>query len=276
MTLSRRDFMKMGLGAAAVVASGIQVKAYDPDKTKPLYLQMYTVGGYFGKDPEGTLAKVAEMGYKGVDYAGYPRPVEELRKLQDKYGLICFGTHTGRGGIDNLDNLKKTIEDHQILGAKYIICPGMHNDGAEGWAEAGKKFTEASAIAREAGMYVGYHAHQPDFNVVTEDGRSSWEVFADNSCQDVIMQIDLGHCCNKGADYAKLIKKYPGRSKTVHVKESDGLVLGDPKGRVDWPLVFELLETIGGVEAYTLEYEAGVDRLVAADESMKAWKRIHG
>lgn len=276
MTLSRRNFMKMGLGAAALVASGIQVKAFECNKNLPLCLQMYTVGAYFSKDPEGTLAKVAEMGYKGIDYAGYPRPVAELRKLQDKYGLFCLGTHTGRGGIDNLDNLKKTIEDHLVLGAKFIICPGMHNEGAAGWADAGKKFSEASAIARESGLYVGYHAHQPDFNVITEDGLSSWEVFADNSVKDVILQIDLGHCCNKGADYAKLIKKYPGRSKTVHVKESDGLVLGDPKGRVDWPLAIELLETVGGVEAYTLEYEADVDRLVAAADSVKAWEKIHG
>ncbi|MDO4424592.1 MAG: sugar phosphate isomerase/epimerase [Planctomycetia bacterium] len=276
MTLSRRNFMQMGLGAAALLASGIQVKAYDCDKSKPLCLQMYTVGGYFRKDPEGTMAKVAEMGYKGIDYAGYPLPVAELRKLQDKYGLFCLGTHTGRGAIENLDNLKRTIEDHLTLGAKYIICPGMHNDGEAGWTEAAKKFSAASAIAREAGLYVGYHAHQHDFNVVTEDGRSSWEVFADNSDKEVMMQIDMGHCVNKGADYAKLIKKYPGRSKTVHVKESDGLVLGDPKGRVDWQLTFELLETIGGVEAYTLEYEAGVDRLQAAKMSMEAWKRIHG
>lgn len=276
MTLSRRNFMQMGLGAAALLASGIQVKAYDCDKSKPLCLQMYTVGGYFRKDPEGTMAKVAEMGYKGIDYAGYPLPVAELRKLQDKYGLFCLGTHTGRGAIENLDNLKRTIEDHLTLGAKYIICPGMHNDGEAGWTEAAKKFSAASAIAREAGLYVGYHAHQHDFNIVTEDGRSSWEVFADNSDKEVMMQIDLGHCVNKGADYAKLIKKYPGRSKTVHVKESDGLVLGDAKGRVDWQLTFELLETIGGVEAYTLEYEAGVDRLQAAKMSMEAWKRIHG
>lgn len=276
MMISRRDLLIAGLGAAAVSAIPA-VPAFAAFKNIPLCLQMYTVGSYFGKDPEGVMKKVAEMGYKGVEYAGYPRPVKELRKFQDDNGLMCSGTHTGRGGIENLDNLKRTIEDHLTLGAKFIICPGMGNDGIDGWAKAGEAFAKAAEEAAKAGLYVGYHAHQHDFTIVDPaTNRSSWEVFADASGDKVLLQIDLGHCVNKGADPYKLIEKYPGRSKTVHLKESDGLIMGDPKGRVDWKRAFELLESVGGVETYTIEYEAGVDRLEASKLSAEAYRKIHG
>ena len=223
-------------------------------------------------DTEKVFAAIAEMGYKGVEYAGYPKPVAELRKLQDKYGLICTGTHTGRGAIENLDALKRTIEEHLVLGAKFIICPGMHNDGKEGWIDAAKKFSAASAVAQESGLFVGYHAHRHDFNKV-EGGLSTWEIFADNSVPEVVMQNDLGHCVNSGNDPYALIKKYPGRSKSIHLKESDNKIIGE--GRVDWKLAFELCETVGGIETYTVEYEGGMNRMQAAELSAKAFYKLH-
>ncbi|MDO5113173.1 MAG: sugar phosphate isomerase/epimerase [Planctomycetia bacterium] len=274
MSFNRRDFVKLGLGTLALHTVNLQpLLAAAKRKDIPLCLQMYSVGGPFRENPEKVLAAVAEMGYKGVEYAGYPLPPAELRKLQDKYGLICSGTHTGRGQIEDLEALKKTIEIHQTLGAKFIICPGMTNAGKEGWTEAAKKFSAASAIAREAGLYVGYHAHRHDFEKV-DGGLSTWEVFADNSVPEVMLQNDLGHCVNSGNDPYALIRKYPGRTKTIHLKESDGKILGE--GRVDWNLTFDLCESIGGIETYTIEYEAGMDRMEAAKKSAEAYYKIHG
>ncbi|MDO4574844.1 MAG: sugar phosphate isomerase/epimerase [Planctomycetia bacterium] len=270
MNVTRRDLLKMGMGAAVLGMTGLKAQAAFKDI--PLCLQMYTVGGPFRENPEKVMAEVAAMGYKGVEYAGYPVKPEELRKLQDKYGLFCTGTHTGRGQIEDLEQLKRTIEIHQILGAKFIICPGMQNDGEKGWTEAAKKFSAASAVAQEAGLWVGYHAHRHDFNKV-EGGRSTWEVFADESVPEVVLQNDLGHCVNSGNDPYTLIKKYPNRSKTIHLKESDNKIMGE--GKVDWKLAWELCESVGGVVTYTVEYEGGMDRMEAAKKSAEAFYRLH-
>ena len=274
--MNRRDLLKWGVGALGVGMVGAWPRLARAEFKKiPLCLQLYTVGG-ISDDPQKRFAEVAAFGYKGVEYAGFGgKTAEELRKFQDDAGLFCNGSHSGRDQIENPENLKAAIEFHQKLGAKFIICPGMQNDGIDGWKKAGENFARAAEEAAKAGIFVGYHAHQHDFDIVDEKNNlSSWEVFADASGEAVMLQIDLGHCVNKGADAYKLIEKYPGRSKTVHLKESDGLILGE--GRVDWKRAFELLESVGGAETYTIEYEAGMDRMEAAKKSADAYYKIHG
>lgn len=275
MNLTRREMMKLGLGSLALGMAGIPSFASAAFKNIPLCLQLYTVGGV-SDDPAKRMADVAAMGYKGVEYAGFGGyEAKALRKFQDDAGLFCNGSHTGRDGIEDLENLKKTIEFHSELGAKFIICPGMGNDGIDGWKRAGENFAKAAEVAKEYGIYVGYHAHQPDFDIIDEKNNlSSWEIFADASGNDVMLQIDLGHCVNKGADPYKLIEKYPGRSKTTHLKESDGKIIGE--GRVDWKRAFTLLESVGGAETYTIEYEADLDRMEAARLDAEGYYRIHG
>ena len=275
MNLTRRDLLKLGAGSLAAGMFGLPSLSFGAYKDIPLCLQLYTVGGV-SDDPAKRMADVAAMGYKGVEYAGFGGyDAKALRKFQDDAGLFCTGSHTGRGEIEDLEALKKTIEFHKELGAKFIICPGMGNDGIDGWAKAGENFAKAAEEAAKAGLYVGYHAHQPDFDIIDEkNGLSSWEIFADASGDQVVLQIDLGHCVNKGADPYKLIEKYPGRTKTVHLKESDGKIMGE--GRVDWERAFTLLETVGGVETYSIEYEADMDRMEAARLSAEAFYKIHG
>lgn len=276
MSLNRRDLLKLGAGAIGMGMTGLMTRpSLAAFKEIPLCLQLYTVHG-ISDDPAKRFADVAAMGYKGVEYAGFGgKSAKELRKYQDDAGLFCSGSHSGRDQIEDPEKLKRAIEFHQELGAKFIICPGMSNKGVDGWKKAGETFAKASEEARKAGLYVGYHAHQPDFEIIDkENGLSSWEVFANASNADVMLQIDLGHCVNKGADAYKLIAKYPGRSKTVHLKESDGKIIGE--GRVDWKKSFELLEGVGGAETYTIEYEAGMDRMEAAKLSAEAYYKIHG
>ncbi|MDO5582072.1 MAG: sugar phosphate isomerase/epimerase [Planctomycetia bacterium] len=274
MSLTRRDMLKFGAGslAAGLFLPSISFAAF---KNIPLCLQLYTVKGV-SDNPAKRMADVAAMGYKGVEYAGFGGyDAKALKKFQDDAGLFCTGSHTGRNLIEDLEKLKATIEFHKGLGAKFIICPGMRNEGADGWKKAGENFAKAAEIAEKAGLYVGYHAHQHDFDIVDkEKNLSSWEVFADAGGEKVVLQIDLGHCVNKGADPFKLIEKYPGRSKTVHLKESDGKIIGE--GRVDWKRAFTLLESVGGAETYTVEYEAGMDRMEASRLSAAAYYKIHG
>ncbi len=273
MNISRRDLL-LSAGAFAFGSVLVPSFAFAKDKKNvPLCLQLYSVGG-ISNDPAKRFAELAKMGYQGVEYAGFGgKSAKDLRKFQDDAGLICTGSHTGRGQIENLDELKKTIEFHLELGAKFIICPGMGNNGVDGWKKAAESFSKAAEVAAQSGLYVGYHAHQHDFNKIDGD-LSSWEVFADNSCDKVQLQIDLGHCVNKGADPYALIAKYPGRTKTIHLKESDNKIIGE--GRVDWKKAFELCETVGGVETYTVEYEGSMNRMEAVEKDAQGFFKVHG
>lgn len=271
--ITRRDLL-LGTGAFALGSLFAPAFSFAEEKKNiPICLQLYSVGG-ISNDPAKRFAELAAMGYKGVEYAGFGgKTAKELRKFQDDAGLFCTGSHTGRGQIENLEELKKTIEFHVELGAKFIICPGMGNSGVDGWKKAAENFSKAAEEAAKAGLYVGYHAHQHDFDIVDkENGLSSWEVFADNSCDSVQLQIDLGHCVNRGADPYKLIAKYPGRTKTIHIKESDNKIIGE--GRVDWARALELCKTVGGTETYTIEYEGPMDRMTAVKLDLEGFVKV--
>ncbi len=273
--INRRDLLKIGFGSLALGCIGFSAaNAFAAGKFKdiPLSLQLYTVHG-ITDNPVKRFEDVAKMGYKGVEYAGFGASAKDLRKFQDDAGLFCSGSHNGRDQIEDLEKLKRAIEFHQILGAKFIICAGMTNEGIDGWKRAAENYSKSAEFAKKEGICIGYHAHPHDFNIIDkENNLTSWEIFADNSIPEVVLQIDVGHCVNAKTNPYRLIKKYPGRSKTVHVKESDGKILGN--GRVDWIKAFNLLESVGGVENYSIEYEADMDRMEAAKLSAEAFYNI--
>lgn len=264
--LSRRDFLKaaaVGAGAGLAGLDGFGALAPQVVAAKkkiPVGVQLYSVREQAAKDLPAVLEAIGKMGYKGVEFAGYygweSKP-KELRKLLDDNGLRCCGTHTGLETVTG-DALKATAELNRVLGNRFLIVPSLQVEGAQGWVDMAKKFNEIAAKAKTLGMRVGYHAHAGDFKKF--DGKTSWEIFFDDTGKDVIMQLDTGNCMQGGGDPVAILKKYPGRSTTVHLKEFGGpenAVIG--QGIMPWAQVFEVCETTAGTEWYIVEHETGPD-----------------
>jgi sugar phosphate isomerase/epimerase len=262
---SRRDALKLAGAAAASLALPTMARADEPKKKKiPIGLELYSVRVQLPLDFTGVIEAVGKMGYEGVEFAGYCRwdtKPHELRKLLDDNGLKCCGTHTHLDTLEG-DNLKKTIELHQILGNKFLICPNFSADSADAWKAMAEKFNKISAQTKEAGMFVGYHSHAQDFKKY--DGQTGWEIFFDNTIHDVIHQLDVGNTMDGGGDPLALIKKYAGRTRSTHIKERGGASPDTPigEGKVDWKSLFEAYETVGGTEWYIVEHETSSHPLV--------------
>ena len=260
MNLSRRDMLKLGAGAAAVWATGARalVARAAAGSKIPVGLQLYSVRDACTKDLPGVLEAVGKMGYQGVEFAGYyGRNAAELRKLLDANGLKCCGTHTGLNTVTG-DALKETIEFNQTLGNKFLIVPGLPQASVAS-ADACKKtaafFTETAAKVKGQGMHVGYHAHGGDFKKF--DGETVWDILFSNAGPDVVMQLDIGNSMDGGGDPIAILKKFPGRSLTIHLKEHGGpkgAAIGE--GDVDWKEIFRLCETTGKTEWYIVEQES--------------------
>lgn len=262
--LSRRDFLKaaaVGAGVAGLEGFGALAPQVAAAKKRiPVGVQLYSVREQAAKDLPAVLEAIGKMGYKGVEFAGYygweSKP-KELRQLLDDNGLRCCGTHTDLETVTG-EALKATAELHHILGNKFLIVPSLQVEGAQGWVDMAKRFNEIAAKAKTFGMSVGYHAHAGDFNKL--GGLTSWEIFFDNTKKDVVMQLDTGNCMQGGGDPVAILKKYPGRSTTVHLKEFGGpenAVIG--QGIMPWAKVFEVCETTAGTEWYVVEHETGPD-----------------
>ncbi|MBN1506616.1 MAG: sugar phosphate isomerase/epimerase [Sedimentisphaerales bacterium] len=259
--LTRRGLLRVGAGVvAAVGAAGLgqaTASAAAAAKKVPIGLQVYSVRGEAQKDLAAVLAQVAEMGYEGVEFAGYYGwPAEKIRKVLDQHNLKCCGTHTGVKEMMG-EQSAKTVEFNKTIGNKYLIAPsGMRTGSQESCIEFAKQLTELAAKAKEQGMRVGYHNHAGEFD--GKNGFIPWEVFASNSSKDVILQVDIGHIARAGADPAVYMEKFPGRLTTVHVKDfrkgQPDPVVGE--GEVDWPKMFRICEGAGGTEWYIIEDES--------------------
>jgi sugar phosphate isomerase/epimerase len=260
MNFSRRDLLKWGAGAGAMWLAGARPldAAPKPHGGKiPVGLQLYSVRHQCQKDLPPVLEAVAKMGYQGVEFAGYyNRSAADLRKMLDANGLKCCGTHIGLGTLQG-DALKGTVEFNQTLGNPYLIVSYMPHsllESVEKINETAKIYDELAAKLKPKGMRVGYHAHGGDFKKVGD--KTAWEVFFESTCADVVMQLDIGNCIGGGGDPYAILRSFPGRSATVHLKEHGGppeAVVGE--GEVDWKKVFRICKTTGGTEWYIVEHE---------------------
>ena len=228
----------------------------------PIALQLYSVREDCARDLEKTLRAVADMGYDGVEFAGYyGRSAEELRRMLDELGLKVAGTHIA---IDTLlgDELEKTIEFNRILGNKFLIVPWLPENmrnSKEAWLKTAKLFNEIAERLKPEGMYVGYHNHHIEFKPM--NGETPWDIFFKATVPEVVMQLDTGNAMYGGVtsdEVLEIIKRYPGRAMTVHLKEYSSTnpkaLIGE--GEMKWREFLKLCETVGGTEWYIIEQES--------------------
>jgi len=275
MQFSRRSFIKGSAAGLALAAMPSLVKAADKAKART-GVQLYSVRKLCEKDLLGTLKAIKEMGYAGVEFAGYyGKSAKELRKILDDNGLVACGTHTGVDSI-NPQNIAKTIEFAQEVGNKYLMVPGMKAETKADWLARAAEFNVAAETAKKAGMYVGYHNHQHEFKTKF-DGVCAWEIFFSNTSKDVCTQMDIGHVVSAGEDPVKWLEKFPGRARTVHAKETypGPGILGQPaegKPGVKWDEVFAELDK-NVTEWYIVESEADpstLDKIRGCIEFLKS------
>ncbi len=113
--MDRRTWMCGALAGSLVATRGGNTLAAEPAATTgwfarhhlPVGLQLYTVGDDARQDIDGTLAKVAKVGYRTVELAGYHgHPVETLRAAAARNAIKFTSIHVGavaRPGEPGLD-----------------------------------------------------------------------------------------------------------------------------------------------------------------------------
>jgi len=227
----------------------------------PIALQLYSVREDCARDLPGTLKAVADMGYEGVEFAGYyERTAKELRKMLDSLSLKVAGSHIQMTTLMG-DELKKTVEFNKTLGNQFLIVPWIPEEmrsSKSAWLKTAKLFSKTAKKVKPEGMRVGYHNHHMEF--IRVDGEFPWDIFYGAASPDVVMQIDTGNAMHGEAtadDVLAVMKRYPGRAVTVHLKEHSATnpkaIIGE--GDMKWKQFFKLCETIGGTKWYIVEQE---------------------
>jgi sugar phosphate isomerase/epimerase len=216
-------------------------------------------------DFDAALAQVAAMGFEGVEFAGYytyDGKASDLRKRLDALGLKSAGTHISLDTLQG-DALQKTIDFHQAIGCRFLIVPGnpAFTDPEKSKALA-DTFNKLAETLKPLRMACGYHNHTGEFK---KDGdKTYWDLFAERTSKDVILQQDCGWTFAAGFDPVEYVKKYPGRTKTTHfkptVREGDTAkkaILG--QDAVDWRAVYKACASVGGTKWIVVEQETYPD-----------------
>ena len=262
-TVTRRTFLELTGAASLAWALGADLRGA---ARIPLAVQLYSVRRDAAQDFDAALEQVAAMGFEGVEFAGYYHYAgkgPELRKRLDALKIQAAGTHIG---LDTLlgDRFQPTVDFHQAIGCRFLVVPGHDDftnpDKAKALADT---FNELAARLKPLGMATGYHNHTEEFRKKDGD-KTFWDLFAERTSKDVILQQDCGWTFAAGYDPVAYIKKYPGRTKTTHfkptVREGDAgkkAILG--QDAVDWAAVYAACASAGGTEWVVVEQETYPD-----------------
>lgn len=275
--MSRRQFLQQTTVSAAATVAGLSLVGCATGQTAqkkiPLGVQLYSVRNECKTDLPGTLKAIAQIGFRGVEFAGYHgRSARELRQMLDDNGLVACGTHTGLESIQPAQ-LAATIEFNQTIGNPYLIVPSMSGKTRADWLARATLFNEVAAQLQPLGLWTGYHAHAHDFKLI--EGESAWDIFFGHTKPAVVMQLDTSNCRDGGADPVAVLEKYPGRTRTIHIKPNGGgpeAVIGEDK--INWAGVFSHCETKGNTQWYVVEHETSKQPLATLQRTMNALKAL--
>jgi sugar phosphate isomerase/epimerase len=281
-SLTRRSFLGLAGAAPIAWAFGRHLPASAAGRI-PIAVQLYSVRKDCAQNFDTALEQVAAMGFAGVEFAGYfnyAGRAAELKNRLDALHLKVAGTHVGTSTLRG-DALQATIEFHQAIGCRFLIVPGdpafVDPEKSKALADT---FNQVAETLRPLGMACGYHNHKGEFT--TDGGKTYWDLFAERTTKDVVLQQDCGWTFAAGLDPVAYVKKYPGRTRTTHfkptVREGDAgkrAILGQDS--VNWPAVYAACQSDGGTEWIVIEQELYPDGKSAMDctrESLAGLKAI--
>lgn len=197
--------------------------------TPQISVQLYSVYGPSEADLDGTLGKLASIGFKYVEAFDFVRRVDALKASYDKYGLSSPTAHAilVEAGTATPDGLLDTppVEDvfaaAKALGVGVVIdpyIPPARWTTREDVARSAQKMNEAAAKAAEYGLRVGYHNHDHEFTSVI-DGQTAYDLFVELLDPAVLLEVDLYWATAGGQDLPELLGRLGDRVVAVHTKD---------------------------------------------------------
>lgn len=287
MALDRREFIS-SIGASVMLGSSSLAfaQAAGQRRLERIGVQLYTARADMEKDVEGTLARIAAVGYREVEFAGYfGKTPPQIRQMLDRHGLTSPSAHIDLATIST--KLPQVIDDSRAIGHQFIVMPYL-DDTARAEPDIYKRVADtlntAGAEARKAGIQIAYHNH--NFEFVATSGKSGFETLME-LCDPSLVKVELDLCWATSAnqDPVALFRRYPGRFPMVHVKGlrrkpaagaaapisevlPDVTEVGANGDVIDWAAIFSQA-SVGGVQHYFVEHDQPADALASLQTSYR-------
>jgi sugar phosphate isomerase/epimerase len=287
--MNRRNFL--GTMTAAGLLARQFAWAAAPHKIEKVGVQLYTVREVMKDDFEGKLAKVAAIGYREVEFAGYEnRTPQKIRAMLDRHGLTAPSAHVPYKSLG--DSWPAALDAAHVVGHEYLVNPYIDDEvrkGPDGWKRAAETFNRAGEASHKAGIQFAYHNHWFEFAPV--NGKLPYDILLEE-CDPKLVKMEMDLCWIEvgGQDPLKYFKKYPGRFPLVHVKDltripkvdaSGGQSFGDSlpemtevgSGIIDWKTIFRQGEK-AGIKHYFVEHDHPRDPFASIKASYEYLSKV--
>ena len=257
--IERREFVKtLATAGVAIAVPHARRTTHDARRLDKVGIQLYTVRDQMKADFEGTLAHVAEIGYKEVEFAGYfDHTPADVRAILDRHGLSAPSTHIALGEIDAW---KASLDTAKAIGHEYIVVPWIPQEKRltlDGWKNVAGVFNRAAQLAHDAGLQFAYHNH--DFEFPKLEGQVPYDVLLQSTDPKLVqLEIDLYWITKGGQDPLNYFSRWPGRIPLVHVKDSAGApehkMADVGQGKIDWKRIFAKRDQ-AGIKHFFVEHD---------------------
>ena len=259
MSLGRRDFLET-VGVAAAAAA-LPIRFPSMTRIPKVGLQLYTVRDVLKADFEGTIQKVAAIGYREVELTDFfGRTAAQVKKILDQAGLVAPSMHFDYAKVDTAWD--QMLADAHTIGMQYVTFAWIdeqYRKDIDGWKRVAAKLTALGEKARAAGLTLCYHNHSYEFKPL--DGQVPYDVLLASSDPALVRgEMDLFWITDGDQDPLAYFARYPGRFPQVHVKDMgpgpgpDHTMVDVGKGVIDWKKIFAHAEQ-AGIKHYYVEHD---------------------
>jgi sugar phosphate isomerase/epimerase len=270
--MNRRSFLTaLGVTAAASACRAptrAMTPVPSPRGVGPVGLQLYTVRNQMQADMPGTIARVAAVGYREVEFAGYfGRTPAQVKALLAQHDLTSPSTHLPlellqKGGWEKAVAESKEI-GHQWVTIAYVDA--SFRKTGDDWKRLGEMFTRAAEQANAAGLRFAYHNHDFEFPLV--DGSIPLATLLHNTDPArVDFEMDVYWLTKAGHDPVTWFQAHPGRFRMLHLKDAgpapERAMLPVGSGTIDWRRVLAA-RPIGGVQHVFVEHDNPTDPMAS-------------
>jgi sugar phosphate isomerase/epimerase len=232
--------------------------------TLPLALQLYTVRDDQAADFEGTLRKVAGIGYRAVEMNGYGgMSAADLKALMSDIGLQPVSTHIALNLLEN--DAEAALTYARDLGCAYAVCPFLPRErrgDAASYRALGQVLSMAGRKARDLGLGFAYHNH--DFEFERLDGQYALDILFGATDPDLVgSEFDVYWAQYAGVNPAEYIRKLGRRCTLVHLKDmaadADRSFAEVGEGTLDFGAIIAAAED-AGAQWYIVEQDRSYHR----------------
>jgi sugar phosphate isomerase/epimerase len=240
-------------------------------------LQLYTVRDALGADLDGTLGRIADIGYREVELAGLPGvSAQAMQAALKRYGLAVPSMHAGYDSLRG--DFSSVLEEARILGAGFLVCPSIdagERATVDDWKQVCRTLNRIGRMARDHGLVLAYHNHDFEFAPFSDGTIPLHLMLAETDPRDLKLELDVYWVAKAGRDSLQYLQGGQDRVVLMHLKDlgADGSTVELGRGVLQMERIIRAA-LLAGVKHLFVEQDDSAEPLASIGVSYRFLQKL--